>query len=212
MKTDELIACLAADLAPAPKAWARRRLFLGVTAGLGGGLLLWLLFYGPREDLIEAAATWPFWMKFLYTTALCASGLWLLARSGRPGAAMAPPAVSLLAPVGLVVLAAGLTLADPDADLPGLILGHSAATCSLTIALISLPALAGAFWALRQLAPTRLTEAGAGAGLFAGSEGALLYAFYCTEEAAPFVALWYTLGILLTATLGAFLGRALLRW
>ena len=94
----------------------------------------------------------------------------------------------------------------------GLILGHSAAICSIAIALIALPALAGALGALRQLAPTRLTEAGARARPFAGSEGAFVYAFYCTEDAAPFVALWYTLGILLTATLGAFLGRALLKW
>jgi hypothetical protein len=32
--------------------------------------------------------------------------------------------------------------------------------------------------------PTRLTEAGAGAGLFAGNEGAFIHAFY-REDAAP---------------------------
>jgi hypothetical protein len=68
------------------------------------------------------------------------------------------------------------------------------------------------FWALRQLAPTRLTLAGALAGLFAGGAGAFVYAFHCPETAAPFVALWYSAGILLTAGLGALLGPRLLRW
>ena len=212
MNTDDLIAALSTDLAPAPRNWVSRNLALGMATGLAGALLLWLALYGPRPDLADAAGTWPFWMKFAYTLALAAGGLWLLGRAGRPGMAMTPPALTLLAPVSLLILAAGLALADPEADMPGLILGHSAATCSIAIALLSLPALAGALWALKRLAPTRLTEAGAGAGFFAGSEGAFVYAFYCTEDAAPFVALWYTLGILLTATLGAFLGRALLRW
>jgi hypothetical protein len=212
MKTDDLIAALASDLAPAPRGWVSRNLAIGVAAGLAGAVLIWLAEYGPRPDLADAAATGPFWMKFFYTLALTAAGLWLVARAGRPGAAMATPAFVLLAPLVLLMPVTGLALFDPDADRIGLILGHSATTCSIAIALIALPALAGALWSLRQLAPTRLTEAGASAGLFAGSEGAFVYAFYCTEDAAPFVALWYTLGILLTATLGAFLGRALLRW
>jgi hypothetical protein len=112
-----------------------------------------------------------------------------------------------LTPLVLQMSVTGMALIAPDTDRTGLILGHSAATCS-----IAPYRPAGALWPLRQSAPTRLTEAGAGAGPFAGSEGAFVYAFYCTEDAMPFVALWYTLGILLTATLGAFLGRALLRW
>ena len=54
--------------------------------------------------------------------------------------------------------------------------------------------------------------AGAGAGLFAGALGAFVYAFYCTEVAAPFIAVWYTLGIALTSLLGGILGRWALRW
>ncbi|HUE63256.1 MAG TPA: NrsF family protein, partial [Rhizomicrobium sp.] len=80
------------------------------------------------------------------------------------------------------------------------------------IVAVSLPVLAGAFWSLRRMAPTRLTEAGAAVGLFAGSAGAFVYAFYCTESAAPFVALWYSTGIGLSVMLGALIGRTALRW
>ncbi len=93
-----------------------------------------------------------------------------------------------------------------------LVMGHSADVCATNILLVAAPSLIAAFWALRQLAPTRLGLAGAGAGLFAGAAGAFVYAFHCTEASAPFVAVWYTLGIALTTAIGAFLGRWALRW
>jgi hypothetical protein len=48
--------------------------------------------------------------------------------------------------------------------------------------------------------------------LFAGALGAFGYALACDELALPFVAAWYTLGVLLTAGLGALLGPRVLRW
>lgn len=210
MQTDDLIARLSSDLAPAPRHWAGRWLALGGIAGLAGGVALWLLLFGPRPDLPDAILTGAFWIKLLYTAALSGAGLWLLARAGRPGAALSPPAFASMVPVALLGVAAILALLEPETTFARLALGQSLASCF--IALLSLPALAAAFWALRHLAPTRLAQAGAGAGFFAGSEGALLYSFSGTEDGAPFVAVWYTFGILLTATLGAFLGRSLLRW
>ena len=93
-----------------------------------------------------------------------------------------------------------------------LVLGHSSRVCAFLVTLTALPTLAATFWALRQLAPTRLTLSGALAGLFAGAAGAFVYSFHCTEGAAPFIAIWYTLGIVLTTALGALLGPRLLRW
>ena len=61
-------------------------------------------------------------------------------------------------------------------------------------------------------ATTRPVAAGAAAGLLAGALGALGYALACAELALPFVAAWYTLGVLMTAALGAALGPRLLRW
>jgi hypothetical protein len=93
-----------------------------------------------------------------------------------------------------------------------MLLGGSYQVCTRSIVLISAPIFFGLFWALRALAPTRLTLAGAVAGLLAGATGTFIYAFHCTESAAAFVAVWYTLGIVAVGALGALLGRLLLRW
>ncbi len=77
-------------------------------------------------------------------------------------------------------------------------MGHSADVCSVLIAALALPLFGGLFWSLRKLAPTRLTQAGAAAGLLAGSAAATIYAFHCTESTATFIAIWYTAGIALT--------------
>ncbi len=209
---DELVAALCANLPPAPRRFTERRLLLGALLGLIGVAVLWLLVAEPRENLVYAVASGPFWMKVFYIAALAASSFWMMMRAGKPGAAMTPPLLALLAAAGLIGLHAGATMTAPLTDIASLVMGQSAARCIFTILLLSLPALAACFWALRCLAPTRLAQAGAGAGVFAGSEGAMLYIFSCTEDAALFVAVWYTIGILLTATLGAFLGRLLLRW
>lgn len=78
--------------------------------------------------------------------------------------------------------------------------------------MLSAPALAAVLWAMRGLAPTRPRTAGFAAGLLAGSLGALGYALYCPELSPLFVLVWYTLGILIPAGLGALLGPLLLRW
>jgi len=212
MQTDDLIAALSGDLAPAPKGWVTRTTLLGAAGGTLAAALLWLVPMGLRADLAEAAQASPFWMKFFYTLALALLGLWLLARAGRPGARLAPPALALLAPVAVLAVMAAMALDAAGADTHKLLMGHSALFCPFAIVAVSLPVLAGALWSLKRLAPTRLTEAGAAAGLFAGSAGAFVYAFYCTESAAPFVALWYSAGILLSGVIGATIGRIALRW
>ena len=93
-----------------------------------------------------------------------------------------------------------------------MVMGSSSGVCARNIVVLSLPIFAGLFWSLRRLSPTRLTEAGAVAGALAGAAGTLVYEFHCTEYAAPFVAIWYTLGIALTTAIGGFLGPCLLRW
>jgi hypothetical protein len=65
---------------------------------------------------------------------------------------------------------------------------------------------------MKGLAPTRLALAGAAAGLLAGSAGALIYALHCPEMEAPFLAIWYLLGMLIPTAVGAAIGPRLLRW
>ena len=131
---------------------------------------------------------------------------------GRPGAPMVRPLQWLALPLLAIALLSALQMSAPGADMPGLVLGHSSRVCAFLVTLTALPTLAATFWALRQLAPTRLRLAGAGAGLFAGATGAFVYSFHCTEGAAPFIAIWYTLGIAVTTLIGALLGPRLLRW
>jgi hypothetical protein len=50
------------------------------------------------------------------------------------------------------------------------------------------------------------------AGLFAGATGAWIYSFSCNERSLVFVAIWYTLGIMLSGLLGALAGPRVLRW
>jgi hypothetical protein len=152
-------------------------------------------------------------MKFLYTAAVAVLSLKLVEQLARPDAQPGRlawlPALPVLA---MLALAAIQFMPADTAERHALIMGHSARVCSILIAALALPLFAGLFWALRQLAPTRLTQAGASAGLLAGSAAATIYAFHCPESTPTFIALWYTAGILLPALLGAGLGRWLLRW
>lgn len=212
MQTDDLIARLADDLTPVRRGAVARALAVPLLVGLVAAGLAMLGWLGPRPDLVPAMGTFPFWMKFFYTLAVAGLALWLVERTGRPGAPWRRPLVLMALPLAILVLLAALALATPGADTHALMMGVSSQVCARNILVISLPLLAGAFWALRRLAPTRPALAGAGAGLFAGAAGAFVYAFHCTESAAPFVAIWYTLGMLLPALLGGFLGRWALRW
>ncbi len=95
---------------------------------------------------------------------------------------------------------------SPSDDRSQLWLGNSSTVCPWAILALSIPILVAAFLALRQLAPTRYAVAGA-----AGGYGACIYSLHCTEYGMPFLATWYTLGVLLVAGIGVLLS-GLLRW
>ena len=212
MQTDDLIARLSGRLEPTRPGAVIRPLLIALVAGLLASTLVMLVTLKPRHDFATAMASFGMLMKLTYTFAIAALGLRLLERAGRPGADLVRQAWWLAVPVLAIALLAGLQMAEPGADRHALLMGRSAQVCALLIFMVAAPSLVAAFWALRQLAPTRLGLAGAGAGLFAGSLGAFVYAFHCPEFSAPFVAVWYTLGIALTTAIGAFAGRWALRW
>ena len=212
MNTDELIAHLAGDLKPAPRFLVGRALAFGLIGGMAlSALLMWTLL-GPRPDLDAAMAGGAFWMKFAYVLAIGALGLWMVERQSRAGAEARRPFWLLGVPVVALVVAASVQLSDPHADAATLIMGRSANVCALLILMLSLPIYAGLLLALRQLAPTRLGLAGAAAGLAAGGWAAAIYCFHCPESTAPFIVIWYSLGMVLAAGLGAMVGRFALRW
>lgn len=211
MRTDDLIGLLAAGAGPVEPARDGRRLALGLPAGLALAALAVAGWFGLlTPDLWAPSATGP---KLAYAAALAGSGLWLLRRLGRPGAPVALPAAFL---VLVLAAAAALGLSDLLGTEPGArmmrLMGKSAVQCPVAITLLALPALAVALHAARALAPVSPRLAGAAAGLAAGGVAAAAYALACTEGAAAFITVWYTLGMGLAAGLGALLGPRVLRW
>jgi hypothetical protein len=77
---------------------------------------------------------------------------------------------------------------------------------------LSAPILLAALIALRHGASTRPAFTGAVAGLLAGGLGAAVYASYCPEDSALFLATWYSLAIAIVAIAGAAIGSRALRW
>ncbi len=213
METDALIRNLSDRPEPVAPGAVARRVVLGLGFGAAVAVALMLAWLGPRRDLMPAMATSMFWMKFAYTAL---TGLLLAAaliRLSRPAARVGPITVAIAAPLAVLVAMACMRLAQAPPEARRLLLmGDSASVCPWRIVIIGLPVLAGAVWAVRGLAPTRLALAGAVAGGCAGAIGAAIYGFHCNETAAPFVAIWYTLGMAAVAALGGLAGSRVLRW
>jgi hypothetical protein len=211
MKTEDLVARLSQDAEPAP----------GVASTLARGLIPGLLvsavimfgWLGLRSDMASALATPMFWMKLAYALSLAIIAVPLVLVLARPTGHVTRLAYWLLAPVAVLVLMSIYREMNAPPEMRGqLFMGSSANVCTRNIVLLSLPVLAGAIFSLRRLAPTDLAGAGILAGLFAGAAGTAIYALHCTESAAPFVLVWYTLGIVAMGAIGGALGRLTLRW
>lgn len=213
MKTDELISLLAADTAPVPRRATARRMALALGAGLPVSAAIVAGLYHIRPDLGAAMHLPMFWFKLLFGVAVAAAGFAALLRLGRPGVPLGRRWVWIAAPVSIVWVLAAVVLANaPPGDRAALVLGETWRSCTASIAFISLPVFAAALRALASLAPTRPGWAGACAGAFAGGTAAAVYALHCPELEAPFLAVWYVLGIAVPVVAGAWLGPRVLRW
>ena len=211
MKTDELITLLANQAGPAPKALAVKRL---LPAGMAGGLLATALVVGVLGFIPDTMFTEPGpWIKLVYAGALAFATAWLASRIGRPGAS-GKKAAATVAGIVLTMLLVGFIsyINLEESERAAALMGHSWLLCPWTILVLSIPVMAGSFWAMKGLAPTNLPLAGAACGLFSGAVAAMAYALACTEPAAPFIAIWYTLGIALCGGVGAVLGPKVLNW
>jgi hypothetical protein len=212
MKTDELISLLAAEPAPEPNT-VTRRFTVALLLGIAGAFLLMVATHGLRPDLALATGEVMFWGKLFFAGSLACAGLSATQRLGHPGVRLGGVRLALAAPVLVLWLVAVvvLVIAAP-AQRSHLITGETWSTCAFSIAMISLPLFIATLWALRGLAPTHLAHAGASAGLLAGALSTMVYALHCPESAAPFVAVWYVLGIAIPTLAGAVLGPKVLRW
>jgi hypothetical protein len=209
----ELVRKLSDGLAPVPPSFVPRRLLAGLGAGAAVSIALVLGLLGLRPDLLPAMATALFWAKLAYPLSLALVAGLAAERLGRPAARARRRLVWLAAPFAAVALIAVVQFAAvaPESR-TAIVMGGSARLCPFLVLASSIPPLLGLVWAMRGLAPTRLRETGAVIGLAAGGIGGFAYAWHCTEWGAPFLALWYTAGILAAAMLGALFGPLLLRW
>lgn len=214
--TDALIQSLSADLPKVVPGAVGRRVAMGLGLGAVASAILMLAWLGPRADLAQAVGTPMFWIKFGYASVTGLIAAVLLARLARPAVrhgALGVLSIASLAPFAVVALMAVVRMAlAPGSAHRAMLLGHTAMLCPWRILAIGLPVLAGAVWAVRGLAPTRLGFAGLVAGAAAGGIGAAIYAVACDETSAAFLAIWYSLGMAVLAALGALAGSRLLRW
>ena len=212
MRTADLIELLARDVRATPPGVVNRRLLAALAAG--GLVTFAIVALGLRCQPLLAAAQQPwFWMKAVYTGLLTLAGAVIVRRLSVPGARLgAAPLVAVLVILPMLALAAAQILSTAPAGRLALWLGHTWKVCSPLILLLAVPIYACLVAAIRRLAPTRPALTGAAAGFAAGALAATLYGPHCPEQAAAFVATWYTLGIAAATALGALAGRRLLRW
>ncbi|TCK43635.1 hypothetical protein B0G84_1977 [Paraburkholderia sp. BL8N3] len=213
MKTDDLVSMLATGAAPVERHVAAKRFGWALVLGALGALAVVVTGYGVRSDIAMLLHVPLFWAKVAWPACVAIAALATVARLGRPGKPVGGWWLGLATPLALVWLAALLLLwLAPPGMREHLLLGRTWRSCSFNIALISLPALAAALWAVRGLAPTRLRLTGAIAGLMAGTIGALTYCLRCPEMSVPFWATWYLIGMSIPTAAGALLGPRVLRW
>lgn len=213
MKTDDLIGLLSNQVTRIERGVVARRFVKALVLGGLGSLILMSVVFGVRHDLASVARTTIFWAKMAYPLAIAVGAMLAVMRLGRPGA-RAGYSWALIALPFVAVWAASMVVLDDTAsgERWAVVLGHTWRTCPFNIMLLSLPTFPAVFWAVKSLAPTQLRLAGAVAGLLASSTATIVYCLHCPEMSPAFWSVWYAIGMLVPAGIGAWLGPKLLRW
>lgn len=213
MKTRDLVDRLANDASPVEFNAAPRLLNRALFHGLAGSTALLVALFGVRSDMPELILTTMFWVRLAFPLAIIAAAMKLAERLGGLGAPLGLAWFAVTLPIATMLLAAGsILLATPPGYRLQLMLGTTWRTTTASIVLLSLPSLAAMMHAMKRLAPTHLTLAGAGAGLLAGAQGLLVYSLYCSEMAIPFWGVWYVLAMVITTAAGTATAPRCLRW
>jgi hypothetical protein len=216
MNTDRLIDILSVDPEPVNSGQLKKMLILAIVTSAAAAFGLMLATVGPRPDLQSTAHLEWVAVKLLFAMSVIGTAAPLLNRSIRPGLGDETNWVLIFLPF-LAAIAMALTmllLGQPRAS-GAMLRGATTVSpvrCLLCIVFFAAMPLAAVIAALRRGAPTRLKLCGGIAGIVAGGIGATAYAFTCTSDTLPFIAIWYGTAILLCAVFGAQLGSRVLRW
>lgn len=210
MKTDDLIATLAADTRPGLT--VAQRLTWALPVAVAVAVAGFLLFWGVRPDLATALNSVAAF-KTLLPLALAGLTGALALRLSRPEAQGGSPAASLwLFCAALLVAFAGAVAAGGMSALVDALATTSLVTCLTSIPALALPLLAAALWTLSGGAPRRPALSGALGGMAAGSLAATLYSLYCDQDSALFFVPAYAVAILIVALIGLLVGSRTLAW
>jgi hypothetical protein len=211
MKTDNLIAALAADTRTEQPPQAV--LWPALVVALGAAVVAVRVGLGFRDDLLLTLVEPLAAMRYVLTAALGVLGVRLALVLGRPeGRSLArlwPVLLPVLAALGLLAWA---YVATPAEGRQMALVGKTMVTCLVMIPLLSILPVGAILLALRKGATTTPALAGFAAGLGGGSLAAMIYAMYCIEDSPLFYVTWYGLAIGGVTVLSTLIGARLLRW
>jgi hypothetical protein len=212
MKTDDLIAVLAADNRAMRPPVARTAAVAFLLGGAASFAVL-LATLGVRPDFAEAVTTWRFDLKVTLAALAFMLGFAECVRLARPGSVNSRHSVVTWVVSALLLAAVVTELVVIPADAWGArLVGTNATPCVLAIPLLALAPLASGLFAIRAGAARSPTLAGAAVGFASAMLAATLYALHCFDDSPLFVATWYTLASLPVVAMGALIGRRVLRW
>ncbi len=212
MKTNDLITMLVADGAQ-PRTDTKRYLFAASACGALAAALLLTFTVGVRGDFKTAVQDWRFVAKFAIAAAVVLGMTRAALLLSRPEIAPRAALRSFVAPLGL--LAAALLAEMSGQPASGWLeraIGSNSLVCLATVPLLASAPLIALLFALKSGAPQSPALLGAVAGALAGGIGAFFYAAHCTDDSPLFVAIWYTLAILIVSVIGSIAGRRILAW
>ena len=213
MKTDDLVTLLSTNLEPVDRNLMVRTLCVAIAAASVVALGIAFVGLGFRSDLTTTRALIFLAVKLAFAIGIVSFALVSLTRLARPGGDRKISPFLVAAPFLVVVVLAAASLGSaPRAHWDRMIVGDEWLECLLSIPIIAIVPFAVSIWAVRKAAPTNPARAGAFAGLVAGGVSAMAYAFHCTDDSVPFIAVWYGGTIVLCTLAGAALGPRLLRW
>jgi hypothetical protein len=213
VKTDDLIDMLARQDAPLDRRWMMLRWLGALAIGFVLSIAIFVYMFRINPDLRMLMENVWFWTRFAFIASVMILGAWVFARLGKPGVAYRVPVWLAATPFALFgALGLALLLSAAPEDRRAMLMGISWNVCSRNITLLAIPIFFASVWVARQFAPVRLRVTGAMLGLFSGGVAALMYSMYCPEIDPAFVAIWYGVGMLIPAAVGATLGRRLLAW
>lgn len=213
MKTDEFIALLVAGHHPVDTAALRQRLWLSALAAVTIASVLVGLLFGIRADLAAAVTSGAVVGKAALGGSIALLSVLAYDRTLRPGRQIGRLRYWLVAPFVLAIIAAIVQLAQSQsAGWGALITGRNFVACLVSVPLLSLAPLGMLTAVARRGAPVNARRSGLLAGLASGGLAVVAYSLFCTEDSAPFVAVWYSLGIAVPAVVGALIFPHFIRW